>query len=68
MRKNFEIAGLESLSAADLVKTNGGAKGGQSAAHSNANAALTAALAAATAAGADQHALDALTKNIAKHP
>jgi hypothetical protein len=68
MRKDFEIAGLESLSAADLVKTNGGAKGGQSAAHSNANAALTASLAKLTANGANQHAIDAHNKNIAKHP
>ena len=68
MRKDFEIAGLESLSRAEKIKTNGGAKGGQSALHSNAGTALTDALARVTANGANQKAIDAITKNIAKHP
>jgi hypothetical protein len=68
MRKEFDIAGLEKLGKAAMVKANGGAKGGQSALHSNAGTALTDALALATANGANQKAIDALTKNIAKHP
>jgi hypothetical protein len=68
MRKHFDIAGLEGLEPAAMIKTNGGAKGGQSALHSNAGTALTDALALLTANGANQKAIDALTKNIAKHP
>ena len=67
MRREFEIAGLEGLSHEGLMKTNGGA-GGQSAKHSHAKVALTAVLAELKANGADQHALDAITKNLAKHP
>jgi hypothetical protein len=59
MRKELDIAGLEGLDRRAMMKTNGG---------SNAKAALTAALALVKANGANQHAIDALTKNIAKHP
>ena len=68
MRKEFDIPGLQSLGRAAMIKTNGGAKGGQSALHSNAGAALKAALALVTANGANQKAIDALNKNILKHP
>ena len=66
--KNFDIAGLQGLTHAEKIKANGGAKGGQSALHSNAGTALTDALALVTANGGNQKAIDALTKNIAKHP
>ena len=67
MRKEFDIAGLEKLGKAAMVKTNGGAKGGQSALHSNAATALGDALTKGIADG-NQKRSDALNKNIAKHP
>ena len=60
MRKELEIAGLESLTTSELVKTNGGA--------SHAKAALTAVLAQLKANNANAHAIAAITKNLAKHP
>ena len=65
--KSFDIAGLEALGKAAMIKTNGGAKGGQSALHSNAATALGNALTKGIADG-NQHRYDALTKNVAKHP